>query len=131
MRIVRLLVVLGLAACTDPRARPAPPQVELSFSPNLVVKSPGSIVGSLYAYDADGINTVTVQISSSDSAWVFSGPVNPNDLFEVTQSLAYIVPGGLLIGTRIRLVVDVTDFIGFAASDSAFFAVQDTISSLR
>ena len=120
-----------LLACTDPRARPAPPQVELSFSPNLVVRSPGAIVGSLYAYDADGINSIVVEIRSEDSLFVFNGPITLSDLFEVTQSLGYNVPGGLAIGTRISLVVTATDFIGFTASDSAFFTVQDTVSSLR
>ena len=127
---VTVCLLLSLS-CTDPRARPAPPRVELSFSPTLVVNSPGSIAGSLYVYDADGINAITVQIRSSDSAFVFSGPVNLRDFFEVTEPLAYNVPGGLAIGTQIRLVANVTDFTGFAASDTAFFAVQDTVSSRR
>lgn len=120
-----------LLSCTDPRARPAPPQVELSFSPTLVVKSPGSIVGSLYAFDPDGLNTINVQIRSSDSTFVVNDPVSANSLFEVTQSLAYNVPGAIPIGSQIRLVVKVTDFIGFAASDTAFFTVQDTVSARR
>lgn len=130
-RLRTTVACLLLVSCTDPRARPGPPQVELSFSPNLVVKSPGSIVGSLYAYDGDGINTIDVAIRSSDSTFVLDSLVSPADLFQITQSLAYTVPKGMAIGTQIRLVVRVTDFIGFSASDTAFFAVQDTVSAVR
>lgn len=130
-RLPTTVACLLLISCTDPRARPAPPQVELSFSPDLVVKSPGAIVGSLYVYDGDGINTINVSIRSSDSMMVVDSPVNPGDLFETTQSLAFIVPRGMAIGTQIQLVARVTDFVGFAAADTAFFTVQDTVSAAR
>ncbi len=122
---------MALLACTDPRSRPSPPTVNLSFSAALVVKSPGTIIGSLYVYDGDGISTIRAAVRSSDSSFVVNTPITPVDLFQSTQPLAYNVPGGMPIGTRIRLVVTVTDFVGFVSSDSAFFTVQDTVSAVR
>jgi hypothetical protein len=120
-----------LLSCSDPRPRPAPPAVDLSFAATLVVKSPGSIAGSLFVSDGDGINTIQAAIRSSDSTFVVNAPITPADLFQATQPIRYNVPPGMPIGTRIRLVVTVTDFVGFTSSDSAFFTVQDTVSAAR
>lgn len=105
--------------------------MDLSFSASLVVKSPGAIVGSLFVYDADGISTIRAAVRSSDSTFVVNTPITPTDLFQFTQPIAYNVPGGMPIGTQIRLVVTVTDFVGFVSADSAFFTVQDTVSVVR
>lgn len=125
------LVTLLNTACTDPRARPAPPQMLLQFAPSLVVKSPGRIQGSLYAYDPQGIDRMFVSVRSSDSTLKGDSTLFPSAPFEVTRSLNWTVPGGLPIGTRIRVSARVTDFVGFAAADSAFFTVQDTVQTSR
>lgn len=103
----------------------------LQFAPSLVVKSPGRIQGSLYVYDPQGIDRMFVSLRSSDSTLRGDSTLFPSDSYEVTRSLDWTVPSGLKIGTRIRLSARVTDFVGFAAADSAFFTVQDTVQASR
>jgi hypothetical protein len=122
----RLGVCALVVSCTDPRPRPVPPEVELSFSPSLVVRSPGTIAGSLYAFDADGLAEIGFEVLSEDSVMMSDTTLTPSDFIESTHSLAVPVPDGVAIGTQIRLVARATDFLGFAAADTVFLAVQDT-----
>jgi hypothetical protein len=103
-----------------------PPEVNLSVAPSLVVRSPGTISGSLYTFDADGLEFISLSARSADSALKSDTTFTPVDFNENTYSIAILVPAGITIGTEIRLVARATDVFGFAASDTLFLAVQDT-----
>ena len=56
-------LLLLVAACTDPRAQPEPPTVQITLSPNLVVASPGVLYGTVRVHDETGIDSIRVAIS--------------------------------------------------------------------
>ena len=121
------LLVLA-AACTDPRARPVPPTVQISMAPNQAVESPGPLLGSLYAYDANGIDSIRVRVefgngsTLADSVFFASG-----DPFQATLPLQWQIPGGVPNRTTVRVVARVRSFIGFVAADTVLTAVGDTL----
>ena len=120
---------LLVAACTDPRARPAPPTVDVSFAPSTVVHSPGDLQGVLYAYDADGLAGVRLMLLSSDSTLRLDSAVDLPGPFEVNYSMHFQIPAGLSVGTVLKVIGRAENLVGFVAADTAVFLVQDTISA--
>ena len=118
---------LLVAACTDPRARPAPPTVDVSFAPSTVVHSPGDLQGVLYAYDADGLAGVRLALLSSDSTLKLDSAVHLSDLLEVNYSMHFQIPSGLSVGTELKVIGRAQNLVGLLATDTAVFLVQDTI----
>ncbi len=118
---------MALAACTDPRARPVPPIVQLAFSPTHKVTSPGSVLGSLYAYDSDGLKDLAMRLRAPDGTVLRDSTVFLNAEVEQTRPVNLAVPAGVPVGTRLTLLVTVADYAGFATSDSAVFTTQDTV----
>lgn len=112
-----------LLACTDPRARPAPPTVQIIVSPTIHVTSPGTIPVSVYAYDAQGLDRLFVSVRSGypglqgDSTYLFS------NLNEQTMNVLWEVPPGIPFGTQVTLTAKAKNFIGFTATDSAVVTV--------
>lgn len=121
--------MLLVAACTDPRARPAPPTVDVSFAPSTVVHSPGDLQGALYAYDADGLAGVRLMLLSSDSTLKLDSAVQLPGLLEVNHSMHFQIPPGLSVGTELKVIGRAENFVGFVAADTAVFLVRDTIST--
>lgn len=121
---VPLCVGASLLSCKDPRSRPAPPIVDVSVAPSFLLTSPDTIIGSMYAYDEDGLDRLTLSIRSADTT--FSGDsliFLPGDI-EVTRSIRWVVPAGLAVGTPVNVVAKVVDFAGFATSDTLHLTVQ-------
>jgi hypothetical protein len=122
----RLLLVLALACCTDPRARPVPPLVRMSISPTFSLNSPGSVLASLYVYDEDGLAELLISVRSSDSALAGDSIIGlPGDP-ELTRIVGWTVPPGLAVGTTVSVAVKAVDLTGFATSDTIFVPVKTT-----
>ncbi len=121
---VPLCLCALLFSCTDPRARVAPPTVEVIVSPNIYVRSPGSIPASIYCYDFTGFDSLHVVLRSSvpqlngDSLYLFP------DTTESTQDVDWTVPSGVPAGTKITLVAKLWNLVGFAATDSVILTSQ-------
>jgi hypothetical protein len=125
-----LLVAVGAlaAACTDPRARPVPPTVLITLAPGTVVASPGSLLGSLYVYDANGIDSMRVLVELGNGTTLADSTFfTSNDPFQATLPLNWRVPGGVPNRTVVRVVARVRSFIGFVAADTLATAVGDTL----
>lgn len=120
---VPLCVCALLLACTDPRARVAPPTVQVLVGTSTVV-SPGHIPASIYAYAFQGFDSLRVMLRSAvpqlngDSLYLFP------DTTEATTDVIWTVPSGVPAGTKITLVAKVWNLIGFAASDSVVLTSQ-------
>lgn len=119
-----------LLACTDPRARPIAPLVQIGFGPLFRLTSPGAIVGSLYMYDVDGLRDLELSIAgdtliAGDSLIFLTGAE------ELTRPINWHAPAGVATGTRLTLVARVSDFAGFVAVDSVTLTVQDSTANLR
>ncbi len=114
---VRLCVCAALAGCTDPRGRPVSPEVDLQFV-SATATSPDTIVGSLYAFDADGLRDLVLTVRSSDSGFALDSTLFIAGTTELTRGLVLSLPAGRPVGSTIRVRARVTDEAGFAASDS-------------
>ena len=122
----RLCVCAFLLACTDPRSRPVAPIVQ--FTPTgAKIKSPGNLAGSLYTFDSDGLFFAALSVRSSDSALVGDSTIDLGGNATVTRPINWTIPGGMAIGTSLRLIARVQDLTGLATSDTVLLAIQDTI----
>lgn len=120
------LVWLGVA-CTDPRSRPVPPTVLLTLSTTVRPTSPGDLLGSLYLYDSNGIDSVRVKVDLQNGRQVGDSTFFPSDAFETTLPFQWRLPGGVPVGTRILIVVRAVSYIGFEAADTVITAVADSL----
>lgn len=120
------MIALG-AGCTDPRSRPGPPTVEVTLEADHTIASPGSILGSIYAYDENGLDSIVVSIHSADERLIGDSTFFSSEPFETTMPLIWQVPAGMSTGTGIQVVVRVVSYIGFAAADTVFAAVGGTL----
>jgi hypothetical protein len=125
-RLRAAAAVLALAACTDPRARPVAPIVQFSFAPSFRLKSPGSIAASLYLFDEDGLKTLDLSVTSTDSLLNGDSTISFGGDQELTRPVIWGVPGGIPIGTPVTVIARVLDFKGFVTADTANLSVQDT-----
>ena len=117
-------VCASILSCTDPRARPVPPVLDVQFAPDFKVTSPGTILGSIYMFDDDGMNTVRIRVKSDDleingdSLIAFAGEQ------EITRTLHWTVPPNLLSGGGVNVIISAEDLAGFVTRDSLRFIVQ-------
>ncbi len=125
--LLRLCLLAPAASCTDPRARPVAPTVQLSFAPSFRLKSPGSVVASLYMFDEDGLKSLDLSVKSADSALVGDSIILFGGDLELLRPVSWTVPSGIPIGTAVTLIARAQDFRGFVTADSAHLSVQDTI----
>jgi len=94
--------------------------VDLTLHPS----SPGSIPASIYAYAAEGFDSMRVSVRSTaaglggDSLYLFP------DTTEATTNVVWTVPSGVPAGTQITVAAKVWNLIGFAASDSVLLTSQ-------
>jgi len=122
--LLPLCVCASVLCCTDPRARVAPPTVQVTVSPFILVHSPGSIPTSVYAYDFQGFDSVRISLRSSFTA------LNADSLFlfpdttEATTDVDWTVPSGVPLGTQITVAAKVWNLVGFSASDSTILTVR-------
>ena len=120
---LRLCVCASVLSCTDPRARVAPPTVQVNVATSTVV-SPGHIPASIYAFAFQGFDSLRVILRSAvpalngDSLYLFP------DTTEATTDVSWTVPAGVPAGTKITLLAKVWNLIGFAASDSVVLTSQ-------
>jgi hypothetical protein len=114
----------ALAACTDPRARPVPPVVQIQVAPSFKLVSPGQMVGSLYLFDTEGLQSLAMHVYTPDSAFAAdSFFFLPGDN-SLTRPFNWTVPPGLATGTSVTLAAKVVDFNNFATSDSLVFTIR-------
>ena len=128
---VRLCVGASLLSCTDPRARPVAPLIQIAFGPSYKLTSPGAIIGSLYMYDVDGLRDLRMSLVSSDTLLDGDSLIFLTGAEELTRPIHWTAPAGVATGTQVTLVARVTDFAGFVAVDSVKLTVQDSVASLR
>jgi hypothetical protein len=120
------LLWLG-AACTDPRPRPVPPTVRLTLSTTVRPTSPGDLVGSLYLYDANGLDSVRMKVDLDNGRQIGDSTFFPSDPIEVTRPFLWRLPGRIPVGTRIQIVARTISYIGFEAADTVFAVVADSV----
>ncbi len=121
---VRLCVCAFLLACTDPRARPAPPSVHVLVSSSLEVRSPGAIPATIYATDLQGLDSLVVSLRSGFASLQGDSTYLIPDTTVQTTNVIWTVPSGVPAGTQIVLGATAYNLIGFAAKDSAVLSVQ-------
>ncbi len=107
----------ALFACTDPRARPAPPSVQV-FVVGSMVASPGTVAVSAVVYDAQGVDSVRLSLRSPIPALQGDSLFLVPDTTDVTQSVLWKIPAGLPSGTKITLSAKAWDLLGFMGVDS-------------
>jgi hypothetical protein len=125
----RFCLCLLLAACTDPRARPVAPIVQVSFASNFRLTSPGQVLGSLHMFDTDGLRSVDLSVRSADSSFVGDSTILLTGDQEITRPVTWCVPRGLAVGSSVTLVSKVAALTGFIASDTVRLIVQDTLGT--
>jgi hypothetical protein len=125
--------VLGalIAACTDPRARPVPPEVEIQFGPSFRLTSPGQILGALHMVDSDGLSSVRISILSDDSTFAADSLVGLTGDADVSRPINWTVPAGLATGTFVTIVATARDFANFTTADTVKLQVKDPTPGVR
>ena len=99
------------------------------MAPQQAVTSPGPLLGSLYVYDPNGIDSIRVRVDLGngtllgDSTFFVSG----EDPFQTTLPLFWQIPGGIPNRTAVRIVARARSYIGFVAADTLVTAVGDTL----
>lgn len=124
----KLAVVCLVLGCTDPRSRPAPPIIDAAVAPSFQLTSPGTIVGSLYMFDDDGLDALDLSIRVAGFSYEGDSTILLSGLPEETRPINWNLPPGIIVGTQVTVIARVTDFAGFASSDSLFLIVEDTVS---
>jgi hypothetical protein len=122
-RLLRLCVCACALACTDPRARPAPPAVEILI-PTFTVHSPGVIAASVVAHDLAGMDSLHVSVQSPDPRLRGDSLYLEPDTTDVTLNVVWNVPDSLPVGTQITLVAKAWNLLGFTAADSVILTSQ-------
>jgi hypothetical protein len=121
-------LVLGLCAfllaCTDPRARPAPPTIRVFAAAGLRLTSPGAVLASIHATDVQGLDSVVVSLRSTFSALEGDSTFLLPDTTAQTTNVVWQVPSGVPTGTRVVLLGTAYNLIGFAARDSIVLTVE-------
>ena len=115
------------AGCADARQRPAPPTIILTLSTTVRPTSPGDLLGSLYLYDANGLDSVRTRVDLENGRQIGDSTFFPSDPIEVTRPFQWRLPGGIPVGTRITIVVRTVSYIGFEAADTVVTAVADSV----
>ena len=127
VRPVLLVLLLALAsACTDPRERPVPPQLDLVLSTGTTIPSPGQIFGSIHLFDEDGLFSIRITVATADSAFAGDSTTVFGGETETIRGLNWAVPAGLPEGTQITLAAEVEDFAGFVSRDTLLLVVDNT-----
>jgi len=121
---VALSLCACLLACTDPRARPAPPTVQVLAAAGQRVTSPGTVLASIYATDVQGLDSIVVSLRSTFSALQGDSTFLLPDTTAQTTNVIWTVPSGVPSGTSIVLRATAYNLIGFAARDSAVLTVE-------
>ena len=111
----RVLAAWGLclaAGCLTERPRPAPPTLALSLNKTTVksrsTPAPDTLVVTVRAEDADGIDSVWVQLAQEP-------PVGADGLLDpvLEGPFRMVVPAGLGPGTILPVTVEARDVVGF------------------
>lgn len=100
--------------------------LQIQVAPSFSLHSPGQAYGSLYMFDDDGLQSLTLRIHTPDST-VFAAD---SFLFltgdnSITRPFDWAVPSGLPVGTVLTFSAKVVDFTNFATADSVTFTVQN------
>ncbi len=122
-------LALLAAACSDPRARPVGPSVQVTVTPRTVVLSPGTLTGSIVVYDVNGIDSVRVRVDISTGGTIADSTFFPSgsDPFDLTLPMLFELPGGLPNRTAVRIVARARSYLGLAVADTILTAVGDTL----
>ena len=121
---VPLCLCALLASCSEPRARPVPPDIELVFDTAQVVRSPGTVTGTVNVHASGGLDFLHLRLANADSTFVLDtleGYAGEQDL---VRSLTWEVTPGLAPGTTLYFSVRARDFVGFQTADSTSFKTR-------
>ena len=110
----RFLAACGLslaASCLSERPRPAPPVVSITLDKDSVrsaTNPPDTLTGTLRAQDADGIDSVWLQLDDDP-------PIAEDGLLQTSFQSPFrvVVPAGFSSGARLPLTLEARDFTGF------------------
>ncbi|HWO88543.1 MAG TPA: hypothetical protein VNL98_05275 [Gemmatimonadales bacterium] len=112
-----------MLSCTDPRERIVPPDVRLSFAPGTTVTSPDTLVGSAYAFDADGLEFFFWTLWSSDGSLRLDSTEAIAGTTEFSRQLTFQIPAGLVSGTVLHVLARASDVAGYRGRDSTAFTI--------
>ncbi len=121
---VLLCACAAALSCTDPRARPVPPDLDVQFAPTFTLTSPGSLDASIYMFDDDGIATLHVKAQSDDSLFALDSLIGLVGEQEAIRPIAWTVPPGIAANMGVWVRVTVRDFAGFETKDSVRLHIQ-------
>lgn len=124
-RAACVCVGAAMMACTDPRARPVPPVLDMNLGAALETTSPGQILGSVHLFDEDGLFSLKLTALTADSVIEGDSTIVLGGETELNRGVNWAVPAGLANGTQITVTAMVTDFAGFATSDTLLITVQN------
>jgi len=98
--------------------------VRLYLAPGLVVQSPGTVAASVALYDAEGMDSLHLTVTSAYPSLQGDSLYFLPDTTDYTQSITWTVPSGLPLGTKITLGAKAWDLLGFVGTDSAVVTTQ-------
>jgi len=126
-----VLIAVVLAGCTDPRARPTPPSVQITLANGGVVASPGILRGTLHATDEYGLDSILVSIHSADERLITDSLYFASDAFDETRYLEWVVPAGMPDGIGFQVVARVVSYIRFSSADTVYGIIRHAASNAR
>jgi hypothetical protein len=124
VRVAATAVALLALACSEPRARPVPPDIELAFDTAQAIHSPGTLTGTVNVHASGGLDLLHIRLSTADSVFVLDtleGYAGEQDL---ARAVTWEISPGLPVGTTLSFTVKARDFIGFETADSTSFKTQ-------
>jgi hypothetical protein len=126
-RLERLAVgacVALAAACSDPRARPVPPQIAFAFDTAQVVRSPGLVVGRVDITASGGIDFIHLTLGTTDSSFFLDTLEGYAGEGQLSRQIQWSVDPGMAVGTTLLFTVLVRDFADFEKADTIAFTTQ-------
>ncbi|HEY2804343.1 MAG TPA: hypothetical protein VGI92_00635 [Gemmatimonadales bacterium] len=105
--------------------------MQIQIAPSFLLKSPGQVYGSLYMFDDDGLQSLTMRIHTADSTFKADSFLFLTGDNSITRPFDWAIPSGIGVGAKITFYAKAVDFTNFATADSVTFTVQSSAGSLH